>query len=97
VARVATCTASTGRAGLCGLRALLQPDLRISEDPATGTAAGPLAGHLATHGVVADGSTVFIEQGHWIGRPSLIEVSMVAERVTIAGACVIVGDGTLHS
>jgi hypothetical protein len=55
------------------------PTVGISEDPATGTAAGALAGHL----VVADGSTVLIERGHRIGRPSRIEISVAGERVTI--------------
>jgi PhzF family phenazine biosynthesis protein len=68
----------------------------IAEDPATGTAAGPLASHLVDHGIVPDGSTVLIEQGHAIGRPSRIEIRVVGERVTITGACVIAAEGTLH-
>ena len=72
------------------------PTVGISEDPATGTAAGPLASHLVAHGRIADGSAILIEQGHLIGRPSLIEIGVLGERVTITGACVIAAEGTLH-
>jgi len=72
------------------------PTVGIWEDPATGTAAGPLATHLVAHGVVSDGSTVLIEQGHAMGRPSRIEIRVHGERVTIAGAGVVVAEGTLH-
>jgi PhzF family phenazine biosynthesis protein len=72
------------------------PTVGIVEDPATGTAAGPLACHLVAHGVVDDGSKVLIEQGHLIGRPSLIEIGVQGRRVTIAGACVIAAEGVLH-
>jgi PhzF family phenazine biosynthesis protein len=68
----------------------------ISEDPATGTAAGPLASHLVDHAVVGDGATVLIEQGHATGPPSLIEIRVHGERVSIAGACVVVAEGTLR-
>ena len=72
------------------------PMMGISEDPATGTAAGPLAGHLVAHGVVSDGSTILIEQGHAMGRPSRMELRVEGTRVTIAGACVVVAEGTLY-
>jgi trans-2,3-dihydro-3-hydroxyanthranilate isomerase len=71
---------------------VFNPTVGISEDPATGTAAGPLASHLVTHGLIVDGSTIVIEQGHRIGRPSRIEVGILGERVTIIG-CVIVAEG----
>jgi trans-2,3-dihydro-3-hydroxyanthranilate isomerase len=72
------------------------PTVGITEDPATGTAAGPLASHLVAHGVVSDGSTVLIEQGYLMGRPSRIEIRVQDERVTIAGTGVVVAEGTLH-
>ena len=68
----------------------------IAEDPATGTAAGPLACHLVAHGVVSDDSTVLIEQGHALGRPSRIEIRMDGERVTIAGAAIVTAEGTMR-
>jgi trans-2,3-dihydro-3-hydroxyanthranilate isomerase len=52
------------------------PTVGIAEDPATGTAAGPLAAKLVAAGQVPDQSTVIIEQGHALGRPSRIAVSV---------------------
>ena len=72
------------------------PTMGISEDPATGTAAGPLASHLVAHGVVSDDCTILIEQGHAMGRPSRMELRVEGERVTIAGAGVVVAEGMLH-
>ena len=48
------------------------PALGVSEDPATGSAAGPLALHLARHGRTAFGQTIEIHQGDEIGRPSVL-------------------------
>jgi trans-2,3-dihydro-3-hydroxyanthranilate isomerase len=48
------------------------PGEGIPEDPATGAAAGPLALHLATHGRIAFGDEVVIEQGTEIARPSTL-------------------------
>jgi predicted PhzF superfamily epimerase YddE/YHI9 len=45
---------------------------------------------------VGDGATVLIEQGHATGRPSLIEIRLHGEPVGIAGACVMVAEGTLR-
>lgn len=42
------------------------------EDPATGSAAGPLACHVARHGLVAFGTELEIAQGAEIGRPSTL-------------------------
>lgn len=44
----------------------------IVEDAATGSAAGPLACHLARHGIVAWDEEIEIEQGTEIGRPSTL-------------------------
>ena len=71
------------------------PTVGITEDPATGTAAGPLACHLVAHGLSVDDSKVVIEQGHRVGRPSRIEVGILGERVTITAMCVIAAEGTL--
>ena len=45
------------------------PALGIPEDPATGSAAGPLAVHLARHGQIAFGQEIEISQGAEISRP----------------------------
>jgi trans-2,3-dihydro-3-hydroxyanthranilate isomerase len=49
---------------------MFSPDDGIGEDAATGSAAGPLACHLARHGLVAWATEIEVEQGAEIGRPS---------------------------
>lgn len=70
----------------------------VAEDPATGSAAGPLACHLARHGRVEWGEEIRIEQGAEIGRPStLFAVAYGAdgaiERVEVGGSAVVVARG----
>ena len=72
------------------------PTLGIVEDAATGTAAGPLACQLVAHHLAADGSTLHIEQGHAMGRASVIQVHVSGPAVTISGRCVISGHGSLR-
>jgi PhzF family phenazine biosynthesis protein len=45
------------------------------EDVATGSAAGPAAAFLAAHGLAAPDETVVINQGRFLGRPSMIAVT----------------------
>ncbi len=68
----------------------------LYEDAATGSAAGPLACHLRAHGIVDDGSTVLIEQGYALGRPSMLEVTLMGDRVVLSGACVTSAEGLLR-
>lgn len=68
------------------------------EDPATGSAAGPLAVHLARHGRIGWGQEIEISQGAEIGRPSTLLASTDGsaeriERVEVGGSAVIVGSG----
>ena len=81
---------------------MFAPALGIPEDPATGSAAGPLAVHLSRHGRIAFGVEVAISQGVEIGRPSVLyaraEGSAAAiERVEVAGEAVIVAHGEFLS
>jgi trans-2,3-dihydro-3-hydroxyanthranilate isomerase len=74
------------------------PGLGVPEDPATGSAAGPLAVHLARHGRIAFGQTVEIHQGAEIGRPSVLRAASEGSaesitRVTVGGGAVIVARG----
>jgi trans-2,3-dihydro-3-hydroxyanthranilate isomerase len=74
------------------------PALGVDEDPATGSAAGPLAIHLARHGQIEFGHRIEIRQGAEIGRPSLLHArvegsSEQIERVLVGGAAVIVARG----
>jgi trans-2,3-dihydro-3-hydroxyanthranilate isomerase len=71
------------------------PTVGIWEDPATGTAAGPLGAHLLANGLVKRGQTIVIEQGTAMGRTSLIKVEVLADTVKILGGSVVVADGQL--
>jgi len=46
----------------------------IGEDPATGSAAGPLGAYLAMHELAGMPGTVTVAQGEQIGRPSFLQV-----------------------
>ena len=71
------------------------PTMGIVEDPATGTAAGPLAALLVEQGRVAHGSTVVIDQGHAIGRPSRLRVTVAGGTVRLSGGGLTVAEGRL--
>jgi trans-2,3-dihydro-3-hydroxyanthranilate isomerase len=77
---------------------MFAPGLGVPEDPATGSAAGPLAVHLARHGRIAFGTEVEIRQGAEIGRPSVLFACAHGspqriERVEVGGCAVIVARG----
>ncbi|MGC9992232.1 MAG: PhzF family phenazine biosynthesis protein [Candidatus Cybelea sp.] len=57
-------------------------DFGIVEDPATGSATGPLAAFMMAHGLVrsADGTRFISEQGTKMGRRSLLHVLIDGER-----------------
>jgi trans-2,3-dihydro-3-hydroxyanthranilate isomerase len=70
----------------------------VAEDPATGSAAGPLALHLARHGRLAFGDEIEITQGVEIGRPSTLFARVdgtaeQVERVEVGGSAVVVARG----
>ena len=74
------------------------PGLGIGEDPATGSAAGPLALHLARHGAIPFGEEIEISQGEELGRPSVLHARVQGnsdeiERIEVGGAAVIVARG----
>jgi len=77
---------------------MFAPSHGVAEDPATGSAAGPLAVHLARHGLVPFGEEIEIDQGLEIGRPSRLyaraEGSLERlDRVEVGGSAVIVARG----
>jgi PhzF family phenazine biosynthesis protein len=72
------------------------PGIGIDEDPATGSAAGPLAHYLATRDRAPKGEWLTIEQGDEILRPSRIEARVEGDRVEVAGRCAILAEGTLR-
>jgi trans-2,3-dihydro-3-hydroxyanthranilate isomerase len=70
----------------------------VGEDAATGSAAGPLACHLARHGVVPWGELLEIEQGTEIGRPSTLFARAAGaggeiQSVEVGGSAVVVARG----
>lgn len=74
------------------------PGLGVHEDPATGSAAGPLAVHLARHGRTSLGQPIEIDQGQELGRPSVLHARAEGtpdriERVEVGGSAVIVAEG----
>jgi trans-2,3-dihydro-3-hydroxyanthranilate isomerase len=74
------------------------PSGGIAEDPATGSAAGPLALHLARHGRIPFGDEIEITQGVEIGRPSTLYARVAGsaeqvERVEVGGSAVVVARG----
>ncbi len=71
------------------------PTVGIWEDPATGSAAGPLVSRLVAEGIAPSGTPVLVEQGYAMGRPSHIRVEVDGDRVRISGAGVVVAEGTL--
>jgi trans-2,3-dihydro-3-hydroxyanthranilate isomerase len=74
------------------------PGLGVPEDPATGSAAGPLAVHLVRHGCARFSEQLELRQGEEIGRPSLLYARVEGserriERVLVGGTAVIVARG----
>lgn len=79
---------------------MFAPALGVAEDPATGSAAGPLAVHLARHGRIGFGEEIEIRQGAEIARPSWLYAFAegtpeAIESVHVGGSAVMVGRGEL--
>jgi trans-2,3-dihydro-3-hydroxyanthranilate isomerase len=77
---------------------MFAPGGGIAEDPATGSAAGPLALHLARHDRIAFGDEIEISQGAEIRRPSTLfaraeGTADKVERVEVGGSAVVVARG----
>jgi trans-2,3-dihydro-3-hydroxyanthranilate isomerase len=77
---------------------MFAPTSGVPEDPATGSAAGPLALHLARHGRIAFGDEIEISQGDEIGRPSKLYARVTGtaeavEAIEVGGTAVIVARG----
>ncbi len=74
------------------------PAMGVVEDPATGSAAGPLALHLARHGRIEFGQEIEIRQGEEINRPSTLRARVEGspervEKVVVGGSAVFVAGG----
>ena len=77
---------------------MFAPAAGVIEDPATGSAAGPLACHVCRHGLAEWGEWIEISQGAEIGRPSTLFARADGgdggiERVFCGGRAVVVARG----
>lgn len=89
------CSLEPGDGDVNAYSRFFDPVMGIAEDPATGTAAGPLAALLVRSGAAAEG-TVVIEQGRALGGPSRIQVSVTGDQVTVSGSGLVVADGMIR-
>ncbi|HEU4785050.1 MAG TPA: PhzF family phenazine biosynthesis protein, partial [Ktedonobacterales bacterium] len=83
---------------------MFAPAMGIGEDPATGSAAGPLGVYLLRHGRLSPDETgqtrARLEQGIEMGRPSALDIAIAGsaeniEDVRVGGASVLVAEGEL--
>jgi trans-2,3-dihydro-3-hydroxyanthranilate isomerase len=72
---------------------MFAPTVGVAEDPATGSAAGPLGAYFVRH---RDVTSLLIEQGVEMGRPSLLRVDASASRPRVGGRAVRVAAGELQ-
>jgi trans-2,3-dihydro-3-hydroxyanthranilate isomerase len=89
------CLAGSGRVWKTRMFA---PADGVPEDPATGSAAGPLAVHLLRHGHVDSGEEIEITQGDELNRPSTLYATAWGtpdriDRVEVGGSAVVVARG----
>lgn len=80
---------------------MFSPAYGVAEDAATGSAAGPLAIHLARRGLIPYGSRIEIWQGVEMGRPSRMLATAWGDgervdQVEVAGSGVVVARGTFY-
>jgi trans-2,3-dihydro-3-hydroxyanthranilate isomerase len=72
------------------------PAVGVPEDPATGSACGPIGAYLQRQGKLP-GGPLTIHQGVELGRPSVVTVEITSEGdVLVGGSCVVVGRGFLE-
>jgi len=88
---------------------MFAPGLGVPEDPATGSAAGPLGAYLFRYAVLGAGERLEleVEQGLELGRPSRLRVEVegtrpgdpeeAALRVRVGGHCARIGEGRLDA
>lgn len=68
------------------------------EDIATGSAAGPAAAYLVTHGLAAPGESLVLAQGRFLHRPSELHVTVRGDAtlsVSVRGQVCFTGSGAL--
>ncbi|MER7688219.1 PhzF family phenazine biosynthesis protein [Streptomyces sp. NPDC097610] len=85
--------------------ALLDPNRgfydHVPEDPACGSAAGPLAAHLVRHRLLSSGVQLTLSQGEAVNRPSTLYAQAVADQddiqsIDVGGGVCLIGSGRLR-
>jgi trans-2,3-dihydro-3-hydroxyanthranilate isomerase len=81
---------------------MFSPAYGVVEDAATGSAAGPLAIHLARHGLAEWGQDIEITQGVEMGRPSVMRATACGageqvRSVHVRGHGLVIAHGTIYS
>lgn len=96
-------TRETNEAGVDVRCRMFAPALGVAEDPATGSAHGPLGAYLAHHGALrfrGETASFVSRQGVEMGRPSRIDVGVRRQNggfeVYVGGSAVLVGEGELY-
>jgi len=90
--------------GVTAYSRMFGPGLGVPEDPATGSASGPLGCYLVSHGLVKPGDAamkIVSWQGVKMGRPSRVHIAITTgasgeiTRVQVGGQSVLVAEGSL--
>jgi trans-2,3-dihydro-3-hydroxyanthranilate isomerase len=96
-------TTRTGDPNVTVRSRMFAPGAGVAEDPATGSASGPLGCYLVRHGIVAAGrpAKMLSLQGVEIDHPSYIHIEIdggpdAFSGVRVAGECVAVGGGWIE-
>jgi trans-2,3-dihydro-3-hydroxyanthranilate isomerase len=79
---------------------MFSPFDKVPEDPACGSAAGPLAAHLVRHGLLPSGTEITLSQGEAVGRPSTLYATAHADAegihsIHVGGGVCLIGNGQL--
>ena len=79
---------------------MFDASLGVGEDPATGSAAGPLGVYLASRGLAGMPGAAVIAQGELVGRPSFLHLDIRPDgdswNVRVGGGVRIVGEGVFR-
>ena len=78
--------------GVAGARAWWLPRGALGEDPATGSAAGPLLAYLHQREGL---ERLTIAQAIEMNRPSTLDCALEGDRIRVGGDCVVVATGTV--
>jgi trans-2,3-dihydro-3-hydroxyanthranilate isomerase len=84
--------AVVGEDGRGSTRSFFNPGERVVEDPATGSAVGPLCAYLHRHAGI---DAVSVLQGEQLGRPSRLEARVEGDRIRVGGDAVVLIDGEI--